>query len=80
MSEETTMAESASEGPGARVDPVAASLALDGAERDEASAFLRDQRKFIATQSHRLGEQHKQPKSKWHHSMKRSASWPKKTF
>jgi tetratricopeptide (TPR) repeat protein len=39
---------------GAGVEPVAAALALGGASREEADAFLRDQRKLIALQAQEL--------------------------
>ena len=60
MSEETAGAESAPEGPGAGVDPVAAALALGGASRAEADAFLKKQQALIDDQRHHLHEQFKQ--------------------
>ncbi|HET7084781.1 MAG TPA: hypothetical protein VFI23_08430 [Rhizomicrobium sp.] len=42
------------------MSPAAAALALDGASRQEADAFLRDQRALIAAQLHHLHEQLKQ--------------------
>jgi hypothetical protein len=66
VSEETAGAESAPENPGAGVDPVAVALALGGASREEADAFLKDQRKvllkqgaLIDDQRHHLHEQFK---------------------
>jgi hypothetical protein len=54
--------EGAGYAPGAPVDPAAVGLALAGASRQEADAFLRDQRKLIALQteelSHELGVRH----------------------
>jgi len=60
MSEETTGARSASEGPDAGIDPVAVSLALGGADREEANAFLRKQGALIDDQRHHLHEQLRQ--------------------
>ena len=51
MSEETTGARSAPEGPGAGMDPVAVSLALGGADREEANAFLKKQSVLVEKQS-----------------------------
>src|SRR4051812_26303809 len=42
---------------GAGVEPVAAALALGGASREEADAFLRDQRKLIALQAQELSHE-----------------------
>ena len=53
MSEELEGAESAAQG----IDPVAAALALDSADRAEANAFLRDQRKLIALQAKELAHE-----------------------
>jgi len=47
---------------GASIDPAAMSLALGGASRDKADAFLDDQRALIADQRHHLHEQFKQLK------------------
>jgi tetratricopeptide (TPR) repeat protein len=67
MSEETERLGSGPEGHGAGVDPVAVSLALGGADREEANAFLRqqtllsqNQNALIADQRHHLHEQLKQ--------------------
>jgi tetratricopeptide (TPR) repeat protein len=60
VSEETAGAESAPEGPGAGVDPVAIALALGGASQERADAFLRKQEAFIDDQRHHLREQFKQ--------------------
>ncbi len=57
MSEETAGADSAPEGPGAGVDPVAIALTLGAAGRAEADAFLKDQRAFIGEQRHHLQAQ-----------------------
>jgi tetratricopeptide (TPR) repeat protein len=57
---EETEQDTGAEASGAGVDPVAVALALGGASREEADAFLKDQRKFIAKQSHHLDEQFKQ--------------------
>ena len=57
MSEGTTEAERGPEGIGARVEPAAVSLALAGASRHEADAFLRDQRKLIALQAQELSHE-----------------------
>ena len=43
-------------------DPAAAALALNGASREDAGAFLKDQRALIADQRHHLHEQLKQLK------------------
>jgi tetratricopeptide (TPR) repeat protein len=60
VSEETTAAGSTPEGLAAGLDSVAVTLALGGADREEANAFLRDQRKLISAQLHHLNEQLKQ--------------------
>ena len=60
MSEETAGADSAPEGPGAGVDPVAVALALGGASQAQADAFLKKQEAFIDDQRHHLHEQLKQ--------------------
>ena len=59
MSEETAGAEAAPESPGAGIDPVAVALALGGASRAQADAFLRKQEAFIDDQRHHLHEQTK---------------------
>ena len=45
------------EASGAGVDPAAVALALGGASREEADAFLKEQRALIAAQKHHVGEQ-----------------------
>jgi tetratricopeptide (TPR) repeat protein len=50
VSEETEGVVSVPEGNGAGIDPLAATVALAGASRAEADAFLRDQRELIADQ------------------------------
>jgi tetratricopeptide (TPR) repeat protein len=57
VSEESERVGSGPEGNGAGVDPTAVALALAGADRDEANAFLRDQRALIADQRHHLRRQ-----------------------
>ena len=57
MSEEEKGAESGPEGLGAGNDPAAALLALGGASREEADAFLRDQRKLVALQTKELSHE-----------------------
>ncbi len=52
MSEETAGADSASEGSGAGVDPVAVSLALGGASQAQFDAFLEKQSVLVEKQSH----------------------------
>ena len=59
MAEEMDGQDSGAEASGAGVDPAAVALALGGAGREEADAFLKEQRKFIAKQSHHLDEQFK---------------------
>jgi tetratricopeptide (TPR) repeat protein len=54
VSEETAGVESAPEGPGAGIDPAAFAMALGAADREEANAFLRDQRKLIQLQAKEL--------------------------
>lgn len=56
VSQGTTEAENGPEANGARVEP-AISLALAGASRAEADAFLRDQRKLIALQAQELSHE-----------------------
>jgi tetratricopeptide (TPR) repeat protein len=59
MAEETDGAESGGEAaPG--IDPAAMALALGSASRNEADAFLRDQRALIAEQRHHLRRQYTQ--------------------
>jgi tetratricopeptide (TPR) repeat protein len=57
VSEEAERVGSGPEGNGAGIDPTAVALALAGADREEANAFLRDQRSLIAAQLHHLSEQ-----------------------
>lgn len=57
-------AESAPESSGAGTDPVAVTLALAGASRARADAFLKNQEAFIADQRHHLHEQFKQLRPK----------------
>jgi tetratricopeptide (TPR) repeat protein len=57
VSEETTGAESASEGPGAGAGPVAVALALGGADREEANAFLRKQARLADLQAKELAHE-----------------------
>ena len=66
MADEADDSDAGAEASGAGVDPAAVALALGGADRSEANAYLReqrslasDQRKFIAKQSHHLDEQFK---------------------
>jgi tetratricopeptide (TPR) repeat protein len=60
LSEETERAGSGPEGNGAGIDPVAVALAMAGASRERADAFLKDQQALIAAQLHHLHEQLKQ--------------------
>jgi len=60
MSEESERVSSRAEGNDAGADPAAMGLALDGASRESADAFLNDQRKLITAQLHHLHEQLKQ--------------------
>jgi tetratricopeptide (TPR) repeat protein len=60
VSEESERVISGPEGNGAGVDPTAVALALAGASRAKADAFLDDQRSLIAVQKHHLHEQLKQ--------------------
>jgi len=62
MAEETEGQDSGAEAAAAGVNPAAMSLALGGASRDIADAFLEDQRALIADQRHHLHEQFKQLK------------------
>jgi Flp pilus assembly protein TadD len=57
MAEETEGQESSAEASGAGVDPAAVALALSGASREEADAFLRDQRKLIQLQAKELSHE-----------------------
>ncbi|HUE65613.1 MAG TPA: hypothetical protein VMO78_14665 [Rhizomicrobium sp.] len=59
MSEETEGQDTGAEASGVGVDPFAAAMALGGASREEADAFLKDQRALIAAQLHHLHEQFK---------------------
>ncbi len=59
MADETDGQETGAEGSSAGVDPAAVALALGGASRDDANAFLKDQRGLIADQRHHLHEQFK---------------------
>jgi hypothetical protein len=52
VAEENEGAATGPEGADAGVDPVATAMALGGASRDEADAFLKDQRALIAKQGH----------------------------
>ena len=58
MSEERETSESGCEAEGG-LNPVAVALALGGASREKADAFLDDQRALIADQRHHLHEQFK---------------------
>jgi tetratricopeptide (TPR) repeat protein len=60
VSEESERIGSGTEGNGAGVDPTAVALALAGASRERADAFLKDQQALIAAQLHHLHEQLKQ--------------------
>ena len=57
MAEENDGQETGAEASGAGGDPFAAAMALGGASREEADAFLRDQRALIADQRNRLHRQ-----------------------
>ena len=57
MAEQTEGQQTVADETEAGVDPVAASLALDGASRDAADAFLKTQRGLIADQRHHLNQQ-----------------------
>ena len=57
MAEESEGREYDAQAAGSGVDPVAAAIALGGASRTEADAFLRQQRSLIADQHHHLREQ-----------------------
>src|ERR1700742_2601580 len=58
--EETEGQDTGAEAIAGGVDPAAVALALGGASREDAGAFLRDQRALIADQRHHLHEQLKQ--------------------
>jgi hypothetical protein len=60
MAEENESQDAGAEASGAGIDPAAMTLALGGASRDKADAFLDDQRALIADQRHHLREQYKQ--------------------
>jgi Tfp pilus assembly protein PilF len=62
VSEETEGQDTGAEAVAGGVDPAAAALALNGASREDAGAFLKDQRALIADQRHHLHEQLKQLK------------------
>jgi hypothetical protein len=62
VSEEFERAEAGPDGPESGVDPVAVALALAGASRQKADAYLDDQRAFVADQRHHRHEQLKQLK------------------
>ena len=59
MSDENEGQDTGAEASSAGVDPFAAAMALSGASRGEADAFLKDQRALIADQRHHLHEQFK---------------------
>ena len=56
MSEEAAGAESAPKGPGAGADPVAVALALAGASREDAKAFLEKQGRLVDLQCEYLAD------------------------
>ena len=60
MAEETEGQETGAEASGAGVDPAAVALALGGASREEADAFLKKQSALVDLQKHHLNEQFKQ--------------------
>ena len=60
VSEETEGQDTGAEAAAGGVDPAAVALALAGAGREEANAFLNDQRRLIEVQMHHLHEQFKQ--------------------
>ena len=62
VAEETEGQDTGAEAVAGGVDPAAAALALNGASREDAGAFLKDQRALIADQRHHLHEQLKQLK------------------
>jgi hypothetical protein len=57
MAEENEGQDTGAEAPGAGVDPAAVALALNGASREDAGAFLKVQGALIADQRHHLHEQ-----------------------
>jgi tetratricopeptide (TPR) repeat protein len=59
VAEETDGQETGTKASDASVDPVAVALALGGASREKADAFLDDQRLLMADQRHHLREQFK---------------------
>ncbi len=59
MATESESRETGAETSGAGVDPAAIALALSGASREKADAFLDDQRSLMADQRHHLHEQFK---------------------
>jgi tetratricopeptide (TPR) repeat protein len=59
VAEETESQDTGAEASGAGVDPAAVALALGGASREKADAFLDDQRALITAQKHHVGEQSK---------------------
>jgi hypothetical protein len=62
VAEESEGPETGAQASGAGVDPAAMALALGGASRSKADAFLDDQRALIADQRHHLREQFKRLK------------------
>jgi hypothetical protein len=60
MSEESEGQDTGAEAVAGGADPAAVALALGGASREEADAFLKDQRALIATQQRHAHEQFKQ--------------------
>jgi tetratricopeptide (TPR) repeat protein len=62
MAEKAEGLESGAEASAAGVDPAAVALALGGASREKADAFLDEQRRLTAKQSHHLDEQLKRLK------------------
>jgi len=62
MAEETEVPDTGAEASGAGVDPFAAAMALGGASRDRADAFLKKQEALIDDQRHHLREQFKRLK------------------
>ncbi len=60
MAEESEGSDAGAEASGAGVDPAAVALALNGASRERADAFLKKQEALIEDQRHHLHEQFKQ--------------------
>jgi hypothetical protein len=60
VAEEREFQDSGAEATSAGIDPAALALALTGASREKADAFLDDQRALIADQRHHMREQFKQ--------------------